>query len=469
MGSSSLSFNISWENSWKIDNGDSPGAHDAIWVFVKVKSNGEWNHLQLSPLDSMHEINSDHLEIKGVSDSVGVFIRQKSPGGLYSFQNQKVILKFANSLPAGSYSFKVFGIEMAYVIQGEFSLGDGLSNQTFKDSLSGSPIRVTNSPLALGIGANELSTGFPLTISFSPDDYPTGYKAFYVMKYEISQQQYAEFLNSLTYTQQLGRMVKNPSSPVGTYIMTNTGIGANRNGLVIAQTSDGQNEALVACNLNPDNGFNQTDDGQSVAMNFLSWADVIAYLDWSGLRPITEMEFEKACSEADDKLIPLGFAWGTPYAVDGNSIVNAGLADESVLESATDSAGLANHGYEGIQGPLRCGFGGNTSNNRLQAGATRFGLFEMSGNLWEQCVASNQSGFLFSSASGDGRLSLSGDSDELNWFPGAENSIYRGGAWLSGVIGFFRDLAVADRYYLNLRPAFRRNTTGGRGGRSVPW
>lgn len=469
LDASTLSLKISWDNSWYIGNGSNAGSHDAIWIFVKVKSNGTWQHLPLAAIDSLHSTTTNQLEIKAVSDSNGVFVKQTVVGGSQSFQNQSITLKLASPLPVGSYSFKVFGMEMAYVSEGDFSLGDGESNHTFQDSVSGQPISVSNSPISLGIASNQLSTGFPLTIANTPENYPTGYKAFYTMKYEISQQQYAEFLNCLTFTQQSNRFVKTPTSATGTYIMNSTGTLANRNGLVIAQTSDGQTPAQIACNLNPDNGFDQSDDGQTLAMNFLAWADLIAYLDWAGLRPLTEMEFEKACSEAEDKLVPLGFAWGTPYSVDANTLVNPGNSNETVIETATDSAGLANHGYAGVQGPLRCGFGGNSTNNRLQAGASRFGLFEMSGNLWEQCVTTNDQGFQFSYRSGNGRLADSGDTDEVNWYPGAENAIYRGGAWLSGITGSFRDLAVADRFYLNLRPAFRRNTTGGRGCRSVNW
>jgi formylglycine-generating enzyme required for sulfatase activity len=469
LDASTLSLKISWDNSWYIGNGPSAGSHDAIWVFVKVKSNGTWQHLQLATIDSLHETSSNQLEIKAVSDSNGVFVKQTALGGSQSFQDQSIMLKLASPLSAGSYSFKVFGIEMVYVSEGDFTLGDGISNHTFQDSVSGQPIPVSSSSISLGIASNQLSTGFPLTITTSPASYPTGYKAFYAMKYEISQQQYAEFLNCLTLSQQTNRLVKAPSSSSGTYIMNSTGTLANRNGLVIAQPSDGQNSAQITCNLNPDNGFDQSDDGQNLAMNFLAWADLIAYLDWAGLRPLTEMEFEKACSEEEDKLVPLGFAWGTAYSVDANTLVNPGNTNETVVETATDSAGLANHGYAGVQGPLRCGFGGNESSNRLQAGASRFGLLEMSGNLWEQCVTTNDQGFQFGYRSGNGRLADSGDSDEANWYPGAENAIYRGGAWLSGISGNFRDLAVADRFYLNLRPAFRRNTSGGRGCRSVTW
>ena len=464
---SHLNFTVSWDNSWTEHNHLN---HDAVWVFVKYQVNGsEWRSLKLSPVSENHSTTDSGLEVLGVEDSMGVFIKQKSTGNSTFIVSANFRIGLAQPLNQGSYSFQLFGIEMVYIAEGDFLLGDGISNHTFKDSLSGAPISVQNNPTPLGIGNNQLWTGFSNSIQQIPASYPSGWKAFYCMKYEISQSQYMTFLNCLTLAQQTTRIVMPPTSPAGTFCMNSTGNLANRNSLVISQSSDGINPAQFACNLNTTNGFNEWDDGQNLAMNFLSWSDLVAYLDWSGLRPITEMEFEKICSEGVDKVIPLGFAWGTAFSVDGNTLQLDGTPAETVQEIANDTAGLANHGYSGVQGPLRCGFGANQSNLRLQAGASVTGVMELSGNLWELCVATNDFGFQFGTLSGDGKLDEQGQADQAFWYPNAENAIYRGGAWLSGVTGSFRDLAVADRFYLNLRPSFRRNTTGGRGGRSVTW
>ena len=51
--------------------------------------------------------------------------------------------------------------------------------------------------------------------------------------------------------------------------------------------------AIFACDLNPDGRVSQEDDGQTVACNYLSVNDMLAYADWAGLRPLSEMEYEK--------------------------------------------------------------------------------------------------------------------------------------------------------------------------------
>ena len=65
-----------------------------------------------------------------------------------------------------------------------------------------------------------------------------------------------------------------------------------------------------------------------MACNWLSWADVAAYLDWSGLRPMTELEFEKAC-RGPNAPVAGEYAWGSNAGlVQATSIVNGGLSNE---------------------------------------------------------------------------------------------------------------------------------------------
>ena len=113
------------------------------------------------------------------------------------------------------------------------------------------------------------------------------------MKYEISQLQYVEFLNSLTFPQQQSRILSDPTSAAGTYVTF--GAYQFRNGIVIETPgNNGAIPAVFGCDAT--NGVvNNVNDGQSVAMSNLSWADLAAYLDWSALRPMTELEFEKVC------------------------------------------------------------------------------------------------------------------------------------------------------------------------------
>lgn len=245
-------------------------------------------------------------------------------------------------------------------------------------------------------------------------------------------------------------------------------VRANRNGIVIGTPGSAtlDQPAIYNCDAVADNVFGQSDDGQNRACNFLSWADLGAYLDWAGLRPITEMEFEKVC-RGPEQAKALEFAWGTDASTDANTLHSDGTAQEGVTDAIVLGAGLASHGYAGPQGPLRAGFGGSDTSNRLSIGAAYYGALEMSGNLWEIMVTVDTIGLQFTGNHGNGELDANGNADVQHWpLTNGAGAGHRGGGWNSGIIPGFRDLATSDRFYAGLPPSTRRNSTGGRGGRS---
>ena len=124
---------------------------------------------------------------------------------------------------------------------------------------------------------------------------------------------------------------------------------------------------------------------------------------------------------------------------------------------------------------MRNGFGAKGSDFstsdfelRLQAGASFWGVLELSGNVWEYCVKINNPNSLNFQKNqiGNGFLDENGNADFLN-FDVIDGFIVRGGAWDSVTfpVGEFRDLSVSARYYATLTNQNRRGTTGGRGGR----
>src|SRR5690606_5363256 len=117
--------------------------------------------------------------------------------------------------------------------------------------------------------------------------------------YEITQQQYVDFLNSLTRTQQSNRIVATianaaTSPPSGWRFRMFPG-GApfpqNGNGIACPSTFTANEPIQFMCDLNNNGTGGDANDGQWIACNYLLPADVSAYLDWSGLRPMTELEF----------------------------------------------------------------------------------------------------------------------------------------------------------------------------------
>ncbi len=465
--SQTLKVTLQWQHSWNLNGLKKPFNHDAVWLFFKYKNSGDqgWQHANLSSQGMKHNITDGTpglIQLKGVKDQAGLFVQRRKQGS-GPIRPQTLSIKLANSLEKGQYQFRAFGIEMVKVTTDSFFLGDGASNHTLAVANNGEPYHVTDEgPISVDSTGNNLTSSdkFPPAKDI-PSSYPVGYEGFYAMKYEISQAQYVSFLNTLSSTQQANHISADPTSSKGSTAFR--GARGNRNGIVIKQPAKAQQPAVFACDANPNSPIGAVDDGQNRACNFLKWSDVAAYLDWAGLSPITETAFEKL-SRGPQKPLKLGFAWGTNQVTDANNLIKDGTPQETVKEPIKAQHGVASHGYAGPKGPLRNGFNGSDSVDRLRLGAGYYGALELSGNLWELLVNLNQHGLNFKGRPGNGDLNSQGFSDEPNW-PGKQGkgAGFKGGAWNSGILQEFRDLAVSDRFYIYDQPKTRRETAGGRG------
>ena len=223
--------------------------------------------------------------------------------------------------------------------------------------------------------------------------YPKGYAGFYIMKYETSQEQYVEFLNSLTLEQQKARVANNNFSTMkkGDYVFGELKTPSCRNGIAFVEQKQPDAPVVFGNNLNPGNDFFSTDDGQTLACNYMSVEDMTAYCSWSGLRPMSELEYEKACRRFYPQLPDKGeYAWNTNSGVNALSSLGdlAYAGDER--EQANSVAKNVNSGIGNkVNGPVRCGLFGTSATNQSQSGATYWGVMEMSGNLRELCVNVN--------------------------------------------------------------------------------
>lgn len=458
-----IQFDIAWDNAWDWDTVAEPVNHDAIWVFVKVHYPAyTWGHADVSTQTTDHTITAP-LSIETVTDGKGVFIR-RSDGQAGNVNTTTVTLKLQNPLPTDIYAIKVFGVEMVYVPEGPYYLGDSSSFDALGRGNDKGPLVINSeNAITLGNGATQLNnTNDEPPAGNIPAAFPKGYGGFYSMKYEISQEQYKDFLNCLNLTQQTTRTASNPTGNVGLLALST--FNANRNGIRLGTQSNGNTPAVYGCDDNTTDPVNSNNDGQNRACNFLSWNDVAAWLDWAALRPMTELEFEKI-NRGPAYPVAGEFAWGTPLIVDANTLAHDGQPNETVTDVVPAGYGLGNHGYAGPQGGLRCGFGGSDTSTRLTIGAGYYGATEMSGNLWEQVITTTTAqGLSFTRATGDGNLDTNGNANTNTW-PGTDalGAGHRGGAWNSGILPDFRDLAISDRFYIGLVPTNRRNTGGGRG------
>ena len=467
-----VQFNLSWNNSFRVNTG--PSNWDAAWVFIKFKVgvNGEWKHASISTAGG-HSIPSGATASQ--ADNKGLFVYRDANGtGTLSLTGVQLRWNYGTDGVGDDEKIyvKVFAVEMVLVPQGDFQIGSGGQNTgefrrandvnssgaattftitstapTFQGNNSSSS--AANLSTRLGAG-NDLSTG--TTTATLGAGYPTGYAAFYCMKYEISQGQYRDFLNTLTYTQQVTRTASAPNSAVGTGALISSGTARNGIEIKTAGTSS-TTPAVYGCDLSNNNTFDEAADGEWIACNYLSWGDIAAYLDWAALRPMTELEYEKACR---GNLPPVvnEYAWGTASATSLSALLNTSQTNEA---SNTSGANLVSN--NALSGPVRGGIFATVSSDRIQAGSGYYGIMELSGNVWEQTVPiSTANARSFSNVVGDGTLATDGNADVSSW-PTAGDMGIRGGSYSSG--GSLNYLS--DRTNISSGVTTRNNNIGGRG------
>ena len=478
LAGTTITFDITWDNSWFVTTG--PSNFDGVWIYVKhqqpdttqpnCESTLPWSHAKIDPTGS--SVGGGVLTLETVTDSMGVFVRRLGAG---TGNIASSVVTLVLNIPAGTYNYSVLGIEMVYVPTASFELGDGISTNTFNSiTIDGSTGVLTTAVLGGGLQANVAAA------------YPNGYNDFWCMKYELSQNQYVDFLNHLTYDQQNTRTVIAPNSPPGTdgvCAMQSTCL--NRNGIKLIQAGTANTTpGVYANNLDPTptGVFNDITDGQTIAANYLSWDDLMAYLDWSGLRPMTNLEFDKV---SRGTLTRLGneYIWGTTNITKAESIALTFPGETSEISIALGT-GLSAYGSSSANGPLRVGFAATASTSRETAGAGYYGAMDLGGNVWEMVLGGrNQAnaGYKVTYANvGDGTLTSTGTANVTNWPQISSNvccwSYYwhfemRGGDYTSPT----NELRVSDRSNNNsfygcdvcgnnsVADTQRKATQGGRG------
>ncbi len=489
-----VQFDLSWENSWRTSS--APNNWDAAWVFVKYRitaangGDGLWKHAWLN--------NSGHSSGTGTGATIdaglltpgeafhttsnpglGVFIYRSADGtGTFSITGTQLRWNYGANVVAddATIEVQVFAIEMVYVLQGSFYVGSGGDEYSrFKNGTTNNSFQIiSEGPLEIGNEIGKLWSSNTSTIGAAGTlaaAFPKGYNASYMQKYEITQQQYVDFLNTLTFTQQNNRIDGSPDASAGTF--TNN---VNRHKIKI-QTS-GVNPGMPAV---------YETEHPYVAWNLLSWMDGTAYSDWAGLRPMTELEFEKA-SRGTATPVANEYAWGTATVANNvYTLANAGAANEGIANNYSTMAGNAMHIWTnsddpdepgepdiGIDGPLRAGiFAAHGSNTgRITSGASYYGIMELSGNLWEWTVTVvNATGRAFTGIHGDGALSANGHADVTDWPDLDSGEVIevtgaglRGGAWQEAP----GNMMVSYRGGVEAVYTFRNNLYGFRAVRLAP-
>jgi len=339
-----VQFDMSWDNSWR------DGINwDAAWVFIKYKgASGNWQHVLLNTSGFANGTGTANT-IKVGNDKVGAFV-YRSAAGTGTFANASMQLQWNYGLSGltsvTGLEIRVFAVEMVYVPQGDFTIAPRFSIAgfgccdiygTIYAPANNTP--VINRRLSPVLTYNNLAT--TITVRIKGDEgidtnndgivdnstYPIGYNAFYCYKYEMTEQQYADFLNTLT------------ASQITTLGVAGTSITLT-NGKYFTSTPN------TACGNSNTNRF-------------------VAYADWSGVRPMSVLEFNKA-------------VYGPLLAV------NNGI-DYWMPDSLLDVGSLSSY----------------------------FGIMDLGGNAMEPCITLNN--YTFDKKNGDGILSATGLTDITSW------------------------------------------------------
>ena len=424
-----VQFDLSWENSWRTT---STGNFDGVWVFFKFKDlDGKWYPLRFNGNNiTMPAGFTQDIGNNGAVTGIGVFIYRNTNGfGTSTLTGVKLGIQ---SYP-GTFEVRGFALEMVYIPQGSFWLGDGSSEDAYQSSNVGNtPYQVTGqNNITPGTAAGNLyDPETVLTASFA--GFPTGYNAFWIMKYELSQGGYRDFLNTLTFTQQVSRIASSPNAAVGTNIYSG-GAGYRQYIEIATPGVSPSTPAVVGCDADGDNIYNESTDGEWITASTINWPDMAAYLDWSGLRPMSEFEYEKACR---GPIAPVAneFAWGTDaIAAYAYTLTNTNTASESITNPSAVFGNAINDSSN--INYARGGIFATATSTRVSSGASYYGVMELTGSAYEQVVGS---GFLagrsYTGKNGDGLLTTLGNANE-NFWPGVNGitgiavspGIYNGG------------------------------------------
>ena len=292
-----VSFDLSWQGSWRHE-----GNHDAVWVFFKAKPEGaaEWQPVRLAADKVLNPTGYgqaggtplDFIVPDGHDGFVGMFVRRAGFGqGDVKAANVTALWDLAANPGVkkdAKADIRAFAIEMVYVPEAPFYLGlNGEDAGAFYRYAEGAgdkqPYRVTG-PGAIPTGRQEGrlwaggKDGQPEDGGEIPAAFPNGYAAFYCMKRVMKGVEYAGFLNTLSSQMAEARYPELRAGP------RPAGGRPNRT----FSRSDG---SYVKRAGEPPN---VTYEGNRHFISNLSWADAATWSAWAGLRPMTELEYEKA-------------------------------------------------------------------------------------------------------------------------------------------------------------------------------
>ena len=346
-----VAVRIEWRHAWRDARN-----HDGVWVVVRDRERPATPIAKLLPGGARSLGGGTHdAEIAVTADGVGAFVAPRLTPG--EERVDPVVLRVELRLAGDSVPTSPFatGLEMVYIPAGAFELGDADAQARAQGSLfavdedPGAPTRyevrdesaiaVADEPGALWyeVGGEPQYRGDragPI-----PEGFPKGTRAFWIMKREFRQGDWAAFLAALP--------------PVARALRWRPP-AASAEGAACFSLADVDGVPVASAPARP--------------LQFVSWDDTCALLDWHRLRPLTELEFEKA---ARGPVAPcaLDFPWG--------------IADAAPVLRRVESTRDLRHDGAAAEA-------GGDAAARIARGASYFGVLDLAGSVWERVVAAGR-------------------------------------------------------------------------------
>jgi len=442
-------IDLSWENAWKNEIN-----FDGVYVFLKYRPAAEdgFRSMRLagdggrfSGATSVPEgfsLGESNVRVGAYAPEtrLGFFV---FPDEACSHQSVSVSGIRVPVTADKAEQIEVFAIEMVYIPEGGFKMGDPQGPIRMGGScINGfytwpdKPMYAIASEDAIPFGPEDgmlfcdmdSENGRNIEQFTIPAEYPKGYGAMWYMKHALTMGQWVHFLNCLTRKQQNRQVWSDVSGDKVPhfYVMTDSDHPLDRNEVFCQPGGHGTTEPITFYTSVP----------HRIA-NGLNWFSAASFACFAGLRPVSELEYIKACR---GPLEPQEheFAWGSsdigrawnfmgipntaydiPVPVRAGALANSNYGSHTAMlhgvpkpftGDAPDWGGTASETtFENA--PLCEGY-----SERVCRGASYYGVMEMSGNHWEYLVsATMKESLVFRRDYGTGELTEDGEYDIPSW------------------------------------------------------
>ncbi len=394
-----VKMTVKWDHAWHNQKN-----HDAVWIFIKFDTpqNG-YRHANVA--NSGHRVIDNPLSIpvqfETAGNQAGVFLApNRNHRGKVNWTIEVLLERSTfEKMDVWKSRCHVYGIEMVYIPEGPFTLGDpgeeAMQYQAFYRSNGegekGGLYKINTENQAIEVGQESGKLHYDVRNPAYQGDqkgpipaaFPKGVQAFYCMKYELTQGQYATFLNAIRDNQTYARANFNGRDYY-----------KNRGSIYFDRTTSTYHA-----------------ESPNRPCNYITWDDAMAYADWSGVRPMTEFEFTKACRGPETPTANQ-YPWGTT----SKARLQRGISPKT--NELVMFNGMQEHEL--------------TDDTRDIFGASYYWVMDLAGSLWEKVVTiGDEKGRAFTGNHGDGRLSWYGFANEEGWPKGIDEGGYgyRGGGY----------------------------------------